>query len=62
MLTSTNSTKAAFKKVYDKDIVIYEFSRPLPRAGLFYGAEKLPDERVLERSKDPDFHPSKLSS
>jgi Bacterial membrane protein YfhO len=56
MLTSTNSTKAALKKVYDKEIVIYEFSRPLPRAGLFYAAEKLPDERVLERLKDPDFH------
>jgi hypothetical protein len=57
MLTSTNSTTAALKKVYNNEIVIYEFSRPLPRASLFYSAETLPDERVLERLKEPDFHP-----
>jgi hypothetical protein len=57
MFSSTNATKAALKKVYDKEIVIYEFLRPLPRAGLFYTAETLPDKRVLERLKEPDFNP-----
>jgi hypothetical protein len=57
MLTSTNSTKAVLKKVYDKEILIYEFSRPLARASLFYAAETLPDERVLDRLKEPDFNP-----
>jgi hypothetical protein len=57
MFSSTNSTKAAVKKVYDKEVVIYEFSHPLPRASVFYAAETLPDDRVLERLKESDFNP-----
>ena len=57
MFPLTDSNKAAFKRVYDKEILIYEFSHPLPRASLFYAAETLPDDRVLERLKEPDFDP-----
>ena len=57
MLSSANSKKAALKKVYDKEIVIYEFLQPMPRASLFYAAEAAPDEKVLERLKEPDFNP-----
>src|SRR5262249_52736609 len=57
MFSSTNSTKDALKKVYDKEIVICEFSHPLPRASLFYAAEMLPDDRVLQRLKESDFNP-----
>ena len=45
------------RSVYDNEVVIYEFSRPLPRASLFYAAESLPDGAVLERLKDPKFNP-----
>jgi hypothetical protein len=57
MVSSTNSTKGALKKVYDQEIIIYEFSQPMPRASLFYAAETLPDEKVLERLKKPNFNP-----
>jgi hypothetical protein len=43
--------------VYDDEVVIYEFSRLLPRASLFYAAESLPDDAVLKRLKDPQFNP-----
>ena len=57
MVSPTNSTKGALKKVYDQEIIIYEFSQPVPRASLFYAAETLPDEKVLERLKKPNFNP-----
>jgi Bacterial membrane protein YfhO len=43
-------------KVYDKELCIYEFSAPLPRAGLFYAAEVVPDAVVARRLKDPSFN------
>ena len=46
-----------FQKVYDKEVLIYEFSRSLPRAALFKAAEILPDDVVLDRLKNPSFNP-----
>jgi hypothetical protein len=50
-----DSSKNLLRSVYENEVVIYEFSRPLPRASLFYAAESLPDEAVLKRLKDPAF-------
>jgi Bacterial membrane protein YfhO len=47
----------SLRNVYENEVVIYEFSRPLPRASLFYAVESLPDDTVLKRLKDPEFDP-----
>ena len=54
---SNDSSKSLLRSVYENEVVIYEFSRPLPRASLFYVAESVPDEAVLKRLKDPAFDP-----
>jgi Bacterial membrane protein YfhO len=46
-----------FDEIYDNEVRIYEFSRTLPRANLFYAAEILPDGEILNRLKDPAFKP-----
>jgi Bacterial membrane protein YfhO len=57
MVLPPDPTGGALKKVYNQEITIYEFSQPAPRASLFYAAEILPDGKVLERLKSPDFNP-----
>jgi hypothetical protein len=46
-----------FKKIYESEVRVYDFPRILPRAILFYAAEILPDDQVLERLKDSAFNP-----
>jgi hypothetical protein len=48
---------AAFKRIYDKEIGIFEFVEALPRATMFHVAEIVPDERALDRLRDPVFRP-----
>jgi membrane protein YfhO len=54
---SKSSGASPFKDIYDNEVRIYEFSQTLPRASLFYSAEIMPDEEVLDRLKDPTFNP-----
>jgi hypothetical protein len=46
-----------FKKVYDKEVNVYEVAGVLPRASLFRTAEILPEDQALPRLKDPAFNP-----
>jgi membrane protein YfhO len=46
-----------FKKVYNKEVNVYEVARVLPRASLFRAVEVLPEDQVLPRLKDPAFNP-----
>ena len=48
---------STFKNIYDDEVRIYEFTAILPRATLYYSAEILPDEDVLNRLKGPSFNP-----
>lgn len=45
-----------FKKVYGKEVQIYEVPQVLPRASIYYGIEMLDNEKdILNRLKDPSF-------
>jgi Bacterial membrane protein YfhO len=57
LFSPPDPVKTKLQKIYDKEIVIYEFSQPVPRASLFFAASTLPDEAVLEKLKEPDFNP-----
>jgi len=46
-----------FREIYEREVTISEFQSALPRASLFYSAQVLPDEAVMERLKDPTFDP-----
>jgi hypothetical protein len=47
-----------FKKVYEKEVNVYEVAGVLPRASLFRAVEILPEDQVLPRLKDPAFNPA----
>lgn len=49
-------SKMKFKKVYDKEVRIYEVPDILPRASVFRMAEVLPEDQVLQRLKEPSFN------
>jgi hypothetical protein len=46
-----------FRKVYAREVLVYEVPNVLPRAALFNAVEVLPDDAVLARLKDPAFNP-----
>jgi hypothetical protein len=48
---------SAFKKLYDREALIYEVSSTLPRAALFRAVEVVGDDDVLNRLKAPAFNP-----
>ena len=47
-----------FKKIYDKEVRVYQVPWVLPRAALYDATEILPDSEVLGRLKDPAFDPN----
>jgi len=50
------AASAIFRKVYDREIKIYEYPDYLPRAALFYNVELAPDNQAaLVRLGDPAF-------
>jgi len=51
------AAQSPFKKVYDKEVNVYEVAGVLPRASLFRTAEILPEDQVLLRLKNPAFNP-----
>ncbi len=46
-----------FKKIYDKEALIYEVPSTLPRATLFRAVDVVPDDQVLTKLKDRTFNP-----
>jgi hypothetical protein len=48
---------SSFKKIYDREALIYEVPSTLPRAALFRAVEVVRDDDVLNRLKDPAFNP-----
>jgi hypothetical protein len=57
LLSATEYDASAFKKIYDRETLIYEVSSTLPRATLFRAVEVVPDDEVLNRLKDRAFNP-----
>jgi hypothetical protein len=51
------TAQSQFKKVYDKEVNVYEVAGVLPRASLFRAVEILPEDQVLLRLKDLAFDP-----
>ena len=46
-----------FKKIYDKEALIYEVPSTLPRATLFRAVDVVPDDQVLNKLQDRAFNP-----